>query len=538
MGKEKLSTDILINGAGPTGLMLACQLAVNKVSFRIIDKKYAPSKFSGAMIIHAQSLEMFHQMGLSKKILSRGTIAQKITFKFGRSSKMSFRSVEFGGNLSLFPYMVLLEQNILESILEEYIRSQGYEVERGTTLLSFSQDSELVKSVLKKPDESGEIVNSRFLIGAGGSTSLVRRQLRIPFYGVTHPELLFVTDCQANVKASPAEMIFAFTGNQVLGFFPLPGNRWRVDGHVPATDKRPDEITFDYVEESLSRIKNLELKLINPTWFSVFRSHSRYAPAFKHINCFLIGDAAHIHSPVGAQGMNTGLADACNLAWKLAFYVKGFARESLLDTYQEERLPVSKNIIKYSDFAFKLVASNNEVLKYLRSFLLPLVLRLVLSFLGSDNKLRRYLFRAISGLNVRYRKSSLSGQPMKINFLRRSPQPGDRFPCMEYFVNNVTYHLHDLIKNSSFTLLLFGSNEVPAELNFVLSRFGPVIDVKFIPVDPGTNVLFDKFAMYGTAMYLIRPDFYICWCSDEFDALGLDIYLKQFFKTNAEVQGI
>ncbi|NJK96700.1 MAG: hypothetical protein HC905_18855 [Bacteroidales bacterium] len=182
MEKNGQSTGVLINGAGPSGLMLACQLAIHNIPFRIIDKKLALSKFSGAMIIHARTLEIFYQMGISVKVLKEGLIAQKLSLKFNRKTTISLHVSNMGGNLTLFPYMLLLEQWKLEMLLAGFIQSHGYEIERGTTLLSFSQKDGQVTSVLKKPDGMGEIVHSRFLIGAGGSTSLVRRQLRIPFW--------------------------------------------------------------------------------------------------------------------------------------------------------------------------------------------------------------------------------------------------------------------------------------------------------------------------------------------------------------------
>ncbi|NJK96701.1 MAG: hypothetical protein HC905_18860, partial [Bacteroidales bacterium] len=219
---------------------------------------------------------------------------------------------------------------------------------------------------------------------------------------------MFVTDCDANVNASHAEMIFAFTREHTLGFFPLPDNRWRIDGKVPQQDKKSEKVTFDYIESQLSKSRYFGLLLTDPGWFSIFRSHSRYAPVFRYFNCFLAGDAAHIHSPVGAQGMNTGLQDGYNLGWKLAFVMKGFASEDLLQTYQEERLPVARKIIAFTDIFFRVVISDNFLAKNIRLLVMPVLLKLLHPWLYRNSSFRRRLFGALAGLSINYHKSSLT----------------------------------------------------------------------------------------------------------------------------------
>lgn len=538
MVKSKLSTDVLINGAGPSGLMLACQLALYNIPFRIIDKKYAPAKYSGAMIIHARSMEILHQMGLSVKFLKEGIIARKITLRFNHKQSVSIDIVDFGTNLSLFPYMLLLEQTKLELLLTEYLHEKGYEIDRSTTLMSFSQKNGTVTSVLKKPNGFGDILTSRFLIGAGGSTSLVRRQLQIPFHGKTYPGLLFVSDCEANIPATHAEMIFSFSRQQTLGFFPLPGNRWRIDGALGDLHKKSDDVTFDYISNYFSDNNQLNLELTEPTWFSVFRSHSRYATSFRKNNCFLIGDAAHIHSPVGAQGMNIGLQDAHNLGWKLSWYLLGVAKENLLDTYQEERLPVSLQILYNTDKAYRLVVNNSAIPRFLRLKLMPLVLKIILPWLKRDSVIRRFIFTAVSGIGVAYGKSSLSASFNKSRLLFRAPGPGDRLPCIQYSVANKVFHLQERISAKFFHLFVLGMEELPADFTKVTRKYNAIIEIEFIPLEPGTKDLFKKMVMGSYAFYLVRPDMYIAWVSEEPDASGLEKYLSRFFNNNYEAQRV
>ncbi len=525
---KDLKTDVLINGAGPTGLMMACHLALHKIPFRIIDKKQKRENYSGAMIIHARSMEIFHQMGISLKILKEGVIARKINFQFNYRTHFSIDIADFGNGWSLFPYILILEQSKTEKLLISFLNSQGYEVEAGTALLSFSQKRGIVTSVLKNPSGIGEVVKTKFLIGAGGSTSLVRRQLKIPFYGITHPDLLFVSDSQADIFGPKSDMAFTFTKNQTLGFFPLPRNRWRIDGAIPDLGKISEKITFDFIDNYLNNDRKLNIQLVNSTWFSVFRSHSRYAPAFKHHHCFLIGDAAHIHSPVGAQGMNTGLQDAYNLAWKLAFYLKGSARANILETYQEERLPVARSIIEHTDTAYRWITDNRSIFKFIRLNVLPVLIKILIFLMIKIKWVKKSVFLAISGTGIDYKKSSLSRFFNRKPFFDNSPLPGERLPSLQYFLGNNIYQLQEQVKYTSYHLFVFGVKDIPENLMTVVEKFSPLLEAQVLPVDPGTDDIYKRMVNGYKACYLVRPDLYIAWRSDYFDATGLENYLKKF----------
>jgi 2-polyprenyl-6-methoxyphenol hydroxylase-like FAD-dependent oxidoreductase len=183
-----------------------------------------------------------------------------------------------------------------------------------------------------------------------------------------------------DMSDAPSEILFSFSKHQTLGLFPLTESYWRMDGIIPELSLKKEKIDFEDVQNYLNSDRNLNFRILESGWFSVFRSHSRYAPAMKHHHCFLAGDAAHVHSPVGAQGMNTGLQDAYNLGWKLAFFLKGYARASILDTYQEERLPVARNVIGHTDRIYRWITANQPVPKYLRLYFFPVLLR-ALAFL-------------------------------------------------------------------------------------------------------------------------------------------------------------
>jgi 2-polyprenyl-6-methoxyphenol hydroxylase-like FAD-dependent oxidoreductase len=524
---KRRNPDVLISGAGPAGLMMACLLALHKISFRIIDKKTGRGNYSGAMILHARSMEIIHQMGWSVKFLKEGVITRRINFQFNYSKGFSVDVADFGKGWSLFPYIFILEQSKIEELLIAFIIEQGYEVEEGNELVSFSQHDGSVTSVIKKENGMEELVSSQFLIGAGGTYCLVRRQLKIPFYGVTHPELLFVSDCQAEMPASPSEMLFTFTKHQTLGFFPLPENRWRMDGAIPDLAGKGEQVTFRHVEEYLRKDSRLKLGPVDSSWFSVFRSHSRFARTLKHHHCFLIGDSAHVHSPVGAQGMNTGLQDAYNLAWKLAFFLKGYVRMSILETYQDERLPVAQRIIRYTDRFYLWIVDRSFFVKSVRLYIFPMILRISIFMMNKIKWIRKFIFQSISGTGIHYRRSGLSA-PYSKQIFEKTPVPGDRLPSIDYFIGSHTYNLQEKVSYTKYKLLVFGVPALSEGFVEVIEKYRHMLEAEIIPIDPGTEEVYKKMVKGDSSCYLVRPDMYIAWKSDSLNHNSLDRYIRQF----------
>src|SRR5665648_25817 len=317
--------DVLIVGAGPAGLMMACQLALHNVTFRIIDKKDRPTNYSGALIVQARSLEIFQQMGIAQTAVQSGVIANEIKLIFNGKKSFTIPVKDIGRGLSLFPYMLLLEQSKTELILTDFLNNFGYSIERGPELDRFTQDDLGVTSILKLPDGNEETITTKYLIAADGARSTIRKQLQIPFVGKTYPISLFVSDCKAIGELSSNQLCFSFSDKTTAGFFPLPSGRWRIDGAISKDLENKDLLTFKDVGKHFREKSRMNVEISEPDWFSVFHVNERYAPSFQLNRCFLVGDAAHIHSPVGAQGMNTGLQDSYNLSWKLAFVLQGLS---------------------------------------------------------------------------------------------------------------------------------------------------------------------------------------------------------------------
>jgi len=520
--------DVLIAGAGPAGLMMACQLDLHHISFRIIDKKSSPAIHSGALIVHARTLEILHQVGLAEKAIKAGIIAQTINLQFNQFIKYSLNIKDIGKGSTRFPYILMLEQWKTENLLGDFLNEQGHSIENNTPFLSFRQENDLIISKILKPDGTIEMIESRFLIGADGSNSRIRKKLNIPFPGKTQQSSLFITDCESQLTLPSCEISFSFCNEFTSALFPLRGNRWRIDGLIPVIQYK--ELNFEHVKNFFSAKNHLGLEIQHPQWFSAFRSQSRCANSFRLKRCFLIGDAAHVHSPVGAQGMNTGIQDAHNLAWKLAYSIRGKATENLLDTYEEERRPLVLNIIRYTDLAYKLMTSNFFLIRFSRLKIIPLFMPMFLSYVQRYSGLRNRLFTSLSGIGIKYKHSFLSCSTTSDNFPHLAPSPGDRLPYVTYQDNGNLHTLYDGLNSSTFNLFIFGRKVIPASLQTVVNKYKDVISVIYIAKEVGTQRVFKKLGIMNEGCYLIRPDHFIAWRSQDFNALSFGNFLQKFLK--------
>ncbi len=526
MEKIDYTIDVLIAGAGPAGLMMACQLALHNISFRIIDKKASPAIYSGALIVHARTLEIFHQMGIAEKAMKAGTTANTINIQFNQQKNTVIDISEIGKGLTRYPHLLMLEQWQTENLLIEFLNEHDHSVENNTTLLTFTHDSEGITAEIQKPDGTIEIIKSRFLIGADGNNSLVRTDLNISFPGKTHNARLFITDCEARLDIPANDIFFSFAPDYTAGFFPLPDNRWRIDGLIPVIQKK-ERVEFDDIKNFFEKPVHSGVELDHPRWFSVFRSHSRCAQTYRQNRCFLVGDAAHVHSPVGAQGMNTGLQDTHNLAWKLAFYIRGSASEDLLDSYQEERRPLALNIIRFTDLAYSFMITNSFLIRFLRLRLTPLLLQMISGKIRKNTGLRNQIFTSVSGIGIKYKSSMLSDSSSSVNFPADAPKPGDRLPHLNYETEGKSCSLYDELNSQTFHLLVFGKQELSSPFQTVVDKYSEVISVKYFACESGTKQLFKCLGLENEGYYLVRPDLYISCSSREFDATNFSNYLQK-----------
>lgn len=523
-------TDILIVGAGPTGLMLACQLTTQNISFRIIDKTEDHTTQSRALVIQARSVEILDQMGIAQKAIQQGKIAKAIGAFFNGKKVLRVTVNNMGAGLTKFPYLLMLEQSHTESILLDFLDAHNHHVDRRTELKGFIQNKKSVSAVLKLPDGSEETITAKYLVAADGAHSIVREQLKIPFGGKTYEQSLFVLDCKASIDIPEDEMYLAFSDKAFGGFFPLTKGRWRILGDVPKGIEEKKGITFEGIKERFANELHMNVKLYDPQWISGYQAHHRYASDFRKGRCFLAGDAAHIHSPVGAQGMNTGLQDAYNLAWKLKLVIKGKAKDFLLDTYTEERIKIARNLVRSTDRVFNVVTSESKFIRVFKLYIIPLALKLVAPLFQKLKFVQRLAFKMISEIGISYRNQSLSQNASLGNFPNHAPKPGDRLPFIRY-VNDrdEEQNIQDKMHGKFFCFFIF-SETVSGELTKWLERCKDLFSIEIIPFNAGTKILYDKFGIKNAGCYLIRPDMYVAYRSQKFDREHLNRYLLQFLK--------
>ncbi len=517
-------TEVLIIGAGPTGLMMACQLAIHGIAFRIVDKNETSSKASGALIVQARTLEIFAQMGISAEAVMEGIVADKLNILFNGKKVARVSLKDMGGDLSPFPFLLMLEQSKTEKLLLKFIGEHGHSVERGVQLKSFAQDGEGVTSVIVLPDKSEQTLRSKYIIAADGSKSTIRQSLNIPFTGKVYPKPIFIVDCKAKTDFAPDEINFLFTQSYVAGFFPLKDFRWRIDSNLPKYLEKMEKISFDDIKNDFHSWTKTDITFQNMEWFSVTHSHQKYASVMRVQNCFLAGDAAHVNTPVGSQGMNTGLQDAFNLAWKLSFVIQNKAKPEILDTYSTERLAISKGFGRYADSIFRLVTSRNILVKLFRFYVLRVLISLVFPVVERKKIYRLMFFKAISQIGIHYRKSILSYYEAEKNFSKDAPKPGNRIPYVEFIYNGRSTNSFKILSGTCFNLFVF-ADILPREIKAMSEKFN--LHVLLIKNLHETKNLYDKFYIIESGYYLIRPDMHIALRTATLDSFHLSAYLER-----------
>jgi len=308
----------------------------------------------------------------------------------------------------------------------------------------------------------------------------------------------------------------------------MSDGKWRIDGTIPKELKPKETLTFDDVEEHFSERNKMDSKLSDPEWFSVFHSRQHHAATFQKERCFLIGDAAHIHSPVGAQGMNTGLQDAFNLSWKLAFVLKGKSNHTLLNTFTKERLPVAINTAQTTDHIFNMLTNEGFINKTLRNYLFPFIIKTFFSIVEKRNLISRYIFKSVSQTGIHYRESTLSYNPSIIFFPSFNLRPGDRLPFVQIHENGSKVNLQEKVKATTFHLYIFSEN-LPSESNInKLEKYCNSLTFEIILKTGLNKSLFNSLGIKKKGFLLVRPDLYIAFQTYTLNFKQLEKYLNHF----------
>ncbi|MFC1405644.1 MULTISPECIES: FAD-dependent monooxygenase [Streptacidiphilus] len=361
-----MSDPILVVGAGPVGLAVAGELARRDVPVRVVDALPAPTTESRAIVVHARSLEMLERIGLLDDVVASGIKATGIEI---HASGRVLTHVDLDIVDSPHPYSVLTAQTETERILTENLARHGVQVERDLALVGLEQDADTVRATLRGPDGGEQSVGASWLVGADGARSAVRHQVGSALEGSFHGERFLMGDVHADHDFDPRSMYTFFSAHDgPLMVFPMKGDRMRLIAQIPTAST--DEASQAWLQRIADERAPGRLRIHDSLWLTCFEVHHAQVPQYRYGRVFLAGDAAHIHSPAGGQGMNTGVQDAFNLGWKLAAAHRGTASETLLDSYHAERHPVAARVIEFSTRLTHLSTLANPVAQKLRNAVL------------------------------------------------------------------------------------------------------------------------------------------------------------------------
>ncbi len=522
---------VLVVGAGPVGLTLACELARHGVRCRIIDQNRERSQTSKALGIFPRTLEVFHTMGVAERVVAAGNRLQSLVIHHAAAT---LAQIDFTGVASPYPFALGLPQAETERLLLEHLSSLGIEVERETSLTTLEQTGDAVQATLRHPDGTLETCSTPWLIGCDGAHSTTRHALGLEFEGSQYDESFVLADVRIDT-ALPHDRIHLFLHDDgILGAFPFGGDRWRIAANIAPGSRGQNlpDVTLEEVQRLTHERGFHEAKVSDAVWLSRFHISQRKVRDFRKLRVFLAGDSAHIHSPAGGQGMNTGIQDAFNLAWKLALVVRGHAPAQLLASYQEERAPVARGVLNLTDRITRFATMRNSVAQNVRDFLLPMFNGIPL--------VEEKIAERLCELAINYRTSAIVE-----NHGAGRPRAGDRAPDFEVRnEKNEAQRLFDLLRTPRHLLLLFlGPNGHADPLHYVLNEFSAEV-IGMCRISRGeserTSDLRDlsglahaAYQLMDGGIVLVRPDGYVAFRSDDLDPQKLRAYLLRVFGAEA-----
>jgi 2-polyprenyl-6-methoxyphenol hydroxylase-like FAD-dependent oxidoreductase len=543
-----MAAPILIVGAGTTGLTMACELSRHGAPVRIIDKLASIDPHCRATSLHARTLEIFYDLGIVDEILTRGVKALGMSQYYDGKRFMHCS----GGELdSPYPFVVMLEQCRTEAALERLLRSFGVEVEREIELIGTAERRDCVAAEIRRADGREEVVETPWLIGCDGAHSRIRHLNHIHFPGDEDPHQYVIADVLMAPAHAHDEIHSFLSDHGILFFFPLPNQRWLIAADLPTpVDAAREQPTLGEMQAIVDQRGPAGVRIRDPRWLTCFRINYRAASHYRHGRIFLAGDASHIHSPIGGLGMNTGIQDAYNLAWKLALVYRGRAPLNLLDSYEKERRPVAEDVVKTT----RLLTERFEAF----SNLAPEQRQRLYFDLVVPPEAARQVARHSEQLDLNYSKSPICCQHEGSHFgktrFTTGPRPGEEaLDARPLLRDHHPTTLFEVLRGPKHTLLLFPgahheasswrrllelAQSVEATAGDLINNFFVAVEAANVPselrssgrviLDPERSLHY-RYGAETECLYLIRPDGYVGYRSEPAIASSLHDYLGRIF---------
>jgi 2-polyprenyl-6-methoxyphenol hydroxylase-like FAD-dependent oxidoreductase len=542
--------DVLVVGAGPSGLIAAILLVRSGARVRIVERRLDASHESRAFAVQARTLELMHSIGLSEAFLARGAITNGIDIHVQGKRRGGLDLDRAAATDTLFPFILMIPQSETEAILIEELERLGVTVERGAEFSGMMQDSDSVVSSITFGNSKTTLIRSHYLVGADGSRSAVRTAADLSWTGDAYPQRFLLADCKVDWPLDHHRFRVFLNGPRIGLFLPLDGanvsrvmatdfSEWTDEGDATV----PAPLDLAEIESGMREATGLDVKLSEPVWVTRYRAHHRSVGIYRADRVFVAGDAAHIHSPAGGQGMNTGLQDAANLAWKLALALEREVGDGLLDSYDEERRAVGEQVVRSTGKLFNAAAGQagwkSAVRDNIAKIALPLVSKLPL--------FHRKGFWKASQRDVAYPEARYVSEGSRRP--SHGPAAGARVPNVRV---REGLELHSLIAGYQFQLLVMSRRfldagqlaETGKSAQAALGDFNATVHIisrsdrgasplARIPTSPE---IFDQFGlrqMDDQALYLVRPDGYIAWRCSQLDFAALQRFVKLFGEKRA-----
>lgn len=560
-----MTLDVLVVGAGPTGLTLACELARRNTSFRIVDQASEPTRLSKAIGVQARTLEIFEDLGIADETVAAGLKLVGVTMYSGGQAivRASFDELD-----THFPFLLSIPQSDTERILTDLLQRLGGSVERSLELVALQQDERGVITTLRHADGREERLRVRWVVGCDGAHSATRKLAGLELEGSSYDDRFLLADVRIGWDFPRDRITTFFAESGLLACFPMPGERWRLIATAPPDGPADahEAPTLREFQRIVDERSGADGTLVDPAWLARFRIHCRQVEQYRRGRVFLAGDAAHIHSPVGGQGLNTGIQDAHNLAWKLALVAQGAGRPELLDSYHAERHAVGVALLRGTDAATRVATLKHPVVRAIRNR--------VSSFLSSLEVVQQRITRSVAELDLGYAGSPIVDEHRSSIFRSRigsdesdesptvnawwafdsAPGAGHRAPdgVLARPGDEDAVRLAQIIDGRRHTLLLFdgraptkdGYARLSEVARAVESRYSDHVNVHVVV--PGGDRppeltwhgsvlmdiygdLEDRYGARAECLYLIRPDLYVGYRSQPADRDALLEYLSRIF---------